>query len=93
MAGSWRSLARGLRLSPSIISLIASQCLNDPKDCLFLTLEDWLKKMYNTERYGNPSWSMLVKAMASPAGGANPALALSIAQNYPGISQKMIMVC
>ena len=84
MAGSWRRIAISLRLSPSIIKLIASQGTSEPEYCLFTALEDWLKRMYNTEKYGNPSWRMLVKAVASPTGGANPALAQAIAENHPG---------
>ena len=84
MAGSWRNIAISLRLSPSLIKLIASECGSDPKYCLLTALEDWLKRMYNTEKYGNPSWRTLVKAVASPTGGANPALAQAIAEKHSG---------
>ena len=83
MAGTWRKIARSLRLSSSTTQLISSQCTNDPEECLFNTLDRWLKGMYNTEKYGKPSWYMLVKAVANPAGGANISLAESIAQKYP----------
>lgn len=92
MAGNWRKIAIGLRLPPSIMKLITSQNLNDPELCLFTALEDWLKQLYNTKKYGNPSWRMLVKAVASLTGGANPALAKHIAEKHPGkhrmLSQK-----
>ena len=84
MAGSWRKIAISLRLSPSITELIASQGASEPKYCLFIALNNWLKRMYNTGRYGNPSWHMLVKAVASPTGGANPALAQAIAEKHSG---------
>ena len=84
MAGSWRKIAISLRLSPSIIKLIATQCTSDPEYCLFTVVEDWLKKMYNTEKYGNPSWQALVRAVASPTGGADQALAQVIAERHLG---------
>ena len=84
MAGSWHKMAIGLRLSSSIIRLIAKQCSSDPEYCLFTAVEDWLKKMYKIEKYGNPSWQALVRAVASPAGGANQALAQAIAEKHWG---------
>ena len=84
MAGHWRKIARGLRLSSATISLIVSKSNNDSEDCLFNILEIWLKRTYNTERYGNPSWRMLVKCIANPAGGADPALAEVIAKRHQG---------
>lgn len=92
LAGNWRSLARGLRLSSSLISLIASKYPSHPEDCLFTALEDWLKKIYNTERYGHPSWHMLVKAVANPAGGANTTLAEAIAQKHSG-KERILPYC
>ena len=92
MAGSWRSIAISLRISSSLIKLIASECGSEPKYCLFTALEDWLKRMYNTEKYGNPSWRMLVKAVASPTGGANPALAQAIADKHSGKYEKHRML-
>ena len=44
----------------------------------------WLKKQYNYHKYGPPSWRALVKAVANPAGGNNPAKAMKIAENHPG---------
>ena len=93
MAGSWRRVARVLRLSSVTMSLIASKFNNEPKDCLFNSLEVWLKRTYNTEKYGNPSWRMLVKCIANPAGGANPALAQVIAKRHQGKCPPPYIVC
>ena len=84
MAGNWRCLARSLRLPPTITSLIATKCAYDPNDCLFLVLREWLKRIQNVQRHGYPSWYLLVKAIANPAGGSNPALAETIAHKYSG---------
>ena len=84
MAGCWRKIAISFRLSPSLMKLIATHCSSDPEYCLFTAVEDWLKKMYNTEKYGNPSWQTLVRAVASPTSGANQALAQAIAERHLG---------
>jgi len=93
MAGKWHRVARGLRLSSSTMSLIASKSNNEPEDCLFKSLEVWLKKTYNTERYGNPSWRMLVNSIANPAGGADAALAEAIAKKHQGKCPPPYIVC
>ena len=84
LAGSWRRLARSLRLPPPLVPLIAEKNQGDPEDCLFAVLQKWLKRIHDVKRHGYPSWHSLVKAVAHPAGGANPALAESIAEKYPG---------
>ena len=84
MARSWKQMAAGLRLPPSVQSLIATEHSNNPHRCLFVAVEEWLKGVCNVQKYGHPSWRTLVQAVADPAGGANPALAHSIAAKHPG---------
>ena len=47
-------------------------------------LAEWLKKAYNTVRFGDPSWKLLVEAVAHPAGGNDCAVAEKIAKKYNG---------
>ena len=84
MAGSWKHIAAGLRLPHNLICVITKQHSNNPENCLFAVVEEWLKGIYDVQKYGHPSWCTLVQAVADPAGGANPALARSIAANHPG---------
>ena len=84
MAGSWEQLAVGLRLPPPKKSLIAIKHCNSPERCLLAVVEEWLKGDYDVEKYGHPSWRLLVRAVADPIGGANPALAHSIAAKHSG---------
>ena len=84
MAESWKWLIVGLRLPRRIESLIAKKHLNDPEACLLAVVEEWLKGVHNVQKYGHPSWRTLVQAVADPAGGADPALARSIAAKHPG---------
>ena len=51
-------------------------------DFLTQVLTHWLKKNYDTQKYGVPSWRLLCAAAASPIGGANPALAEKIASDH-----------
>ena len=76
-------LEEPLRLKPSLLSQIQKDC-SDEKDCLVKLLTEWLNKTYNTARFGDPSWQLLVAAVAHPAGGNNPALAQLIATKYNG---------
>ncbi len=45
---------------------------------------EWLKGNYNTDRFGPPTWKMLVKVVANPNGGNNNYLAKKIANQHPG---------
>ncbi len=45
---------------------------------------EWLKRNYNTTRFGCPTWKMLVKVVANPNGGNNNYLAEKIASQHPG---------
>ena len=84
VAESWGRVALGLGLPPRMKSLIAKKHSNNPEDCLLAVVEEWLKGVHNVQKYGRPSWRVLVQAVAHPAGGANPALAHSIAAKHPG---------
>ena len=55
------------------------------KDVLLL----WLHKKYNVERFGQPTWRMLVEAVDKETGGNNHDLAKKVASNHPaGINMK-----
>ena len=48
----------------------------------------WLQCRHNVERFGRPSWRILVGVVDSPAGGNNPALAMDIAERHPATGMK-----
>ena len=55
-------------------------------DCtaaLIKIITSWLRKNYNLERFGEPTWKVLVEAVANPIGGNNNALAMEIARKHP----------
>ena len=84
MAGNWVRMAVGLRLLPRIKDVIATKYSNKPEECLLAVVEEWLKGLHDVQKYGHPSWRVLVQAVAHPTGGANPKLAQSIAAKHSG---------
>ena len=83
LAGKWQNMCLSLRLRPSDEIMIAKM-YTGPIDCLRAVLTKWLRKGYNYQKHGPPTWRMLVKAVADPAGGDNVALAEVIARNHQG---------
>lgn len=48
----------------------------------------WLNQAYNTEKYGLPTWESLAKAIESPTGANNPALAKKIRAEKIKLSER-----
>ena len=83
MAHNWRGVGRALRLHPDLLNRIGADH-SDVKSRLEGVLTEWLKKAYDTTRFGQPSWQLLVAAVAHPAGGNDRALAEEIATRHSG---------
>ena len=79
----WRALGLGLRLQPSRLEQIEVERIS-PRERMTRVLTVWLRGSYNMERFGLPSWRMLLNAVAHPAAGDNPALAQEIARKHQG---------
>ena len=79
----WKYIGLALRLDPNKLKVIEKENRNNFEDCLTEALTLWLNGNYNTERFGEPSWELLVTAVAHSAGGNNPALAGEIKKNHP----------
>ena len=78
----WKHIGLALRLDPNELKVIERENRGNLEDCLTEVLTLWLKKAYNTERFGEPSWELLARAVAHPDGGNNPALAEKIAKKW-----------
>ena len=83
VAHNWRGVGRALRLHPHLLNRIEANTTN-VETRLEKTLSEWLKREYDTTRFGLPSWELLVAAVAHPAGGKNHALAGQIAGRHNG---------
>ena len=79
------ALGRSLRLRPADLRSIqaAYPSESDAEQALSDTLELWLQKKYNAERFGPPTWRMLVEAVDRKTGGNNHELAKEIVSNHP----------
>ena len=84
LAGWWSSLCLTLGLLPSDMSAIEAAHPGNPHDRLRAVVVKWLQKCYDYQRFGPPTWRMLVEAVGDPAGGNNGALAEAIAMKHPG---------
>ena len=78
----WKYIGLALRLDPSELKKIERENRDSLEDCLTEVLILWLNGNYNTERFGDPSWELLARAVADPAGGNNCALAEEIGNKY-----------
>ena len=74
-----------LGLLPSDQNTTAAAHPGSPRDCLRAVVVKWLQKGYDYQRYGPPTWRMLVEAVGDPVGGNNDALAEAIAKKHPGM--------
>ena len=75
----WKHIGLALRLDPNQVKRIKKEN-SDLEDCLTEVLTLWLQKNYNTEKFGEPSWEMLVRAVGHRSGGNDPALAGEISR-------------
>lgn len=64
LASKWLQLSAFLGLKLSITDRIRSDFPNDCLGCWSEALKEWIKGNYNTQRYGEPSWRALLKAIA-----------------------------
>ena len=82
LSANWKSIGIALRLNPNTLDSIQAGNSSEPTACLTSVVTEWLKRNYNVERFGEPTWQWLVKAVGDPAGGANMALARDIARKH-----------
>ena len=83
VAPKWKDIGLALRLDFVHLNQIQKDNRNC-QDCLTEMLDLWLKKAYNTEKFGQPSWRLLIQAIEHPAGGHSCALAEKIAKKFGG---------
>ena len=82
---SYYSLGRSLRLQSADLKAIREAYPSefDAEQALEDMLLLWLHQKYNVERFGPPTWRMLVEAVDKKSGGNNHDLAKEIASNHP----------
>ena len=84
---NWKAIGIVLGISYGRLGTIQTDNPGNSSACFLDMLACWLKRSYDVEQFGEPTWRAVVKVVAHPAGGDNRALALSIAEQHPGKSQ------
>ena len=83
VVANWKDIGTLLGIRDGQLQAIQLQG-NSPLGCLREMLVTWLRRNYNVERFGKPTWVKLVEAVNDPAGGGNPSLANEIARRHGG---------
>ena len=82
VSANWYDIGIALRLNPNILNGIQASNIGQPSACLSLVVTEWLKRNYNVQRFGEPTWKWLVDVVGDPAGGGHMALARDIARRH-----------
>ena len=77
----WKYIGLALGLDYNKLHEIEENSKNC-EECLDKSLALWLNKVYDTKRWGQPSWTKLVEAVQHTSGGNNPSLAEMIAKKH-----------
>ena len=82
VAARWKSIGTALGLKLKLLEEIQAGNSGDPLACLSWMVMTWLSRNYNVRRFGEPTWQSLTETVGHPEGGANTALAKSIAGKH-----------
>ena len=78
---NYNGIGGRLHLKSDVLSQIQRERLT-AAESMERVIVQWLNKNYNTKRFGDPTWKMLVEAVANPTGGNNRAEAKRIADAH-----------
>ena len=84
VSARWKKVGRALRLKTNVLERIQAASPKEPEECLSQAIVQWLRRNYDVETFGQPTWKWLVEVVAHPAGGNNTDLAIKIARKYQG---------
>ena len=82
VAERWKLLGAALRIRLTELDRISATHPNGPTECLRDVLNAWLRQLYDTKKFGQPTWRLLCQAVHKRIGGNNPALARKIAEEH-----------
>ena len=82
LAVNWMDVGLVLGIRHTYLTEVRSTYRESPRKCLKETLAQWLKRAYNVDRNGLPTWKKMVEVTADPIAGENPALATTLARNH-----------
>ena len=64
LSAKWEQISGFLGLSVSLIDSVKENHPRDNTSCWNDTLKHWIKQNYNTAKFGEPSWKVLLGAIA-----------------------------
>ena len=82
VATNWKPIGCLLGIDDDILTSISNDNSESADKCLIDMVTCWLQRNYDTSRHGLPTWEKLVQVIASPSGGNNTTLALTIVQQH-----------
>ena len=82
ISARYYNLGIELGLHPGKLEAVQQTYSLNVTEALTQVLLLWLRRQYDVETHGPPTWQRLREAVESPAGGDNPALAEEIAEKH-----------
>ena len=89
---NWEPIGSLLGIHGDTLTAISNDNSASADKCLIDVVTCWLQHNYDTSHHGLPTWERLVQVIASPTGGNNATLALTIAQQHNVFVQQPIHV-
>ena len=93
IAHKWQQFGGALRIHQAKLEEIKAGLGSVPRECLTKTVQEFLKKNYDWQEHGQPSWRQVVIAVGHKAGGADTELALQIANDHPMKGERFFNHC
>ena len=82
VAPNWEPIGSLLGIHGNTLTAISNNNSASADKYLIDMVTCWLQRNYDTSHHGLPTWERLVQVIASPAGGNNATLALTIARQH-----------
>lgn len=77
----WRNIGMCFGLYPKLDTIQADN--SDVTNRMGAVVEHWLKRNYNTDKFGEPTWRKLVEVVGDPIGGNDANHARELAKQHP----------
>ena len=83
LLAKWQEIGTALGLRHSVLEIIEATNSKNTRMCMQGVLVQYVRKSYNCDRFGDPSWMSMAKAVAHTAGGNSEETALAILKHHP----------
>lgn len=90
LASKWKHIGGALGIPPDVLDAIQRSAGSDQSEAISQIVTKWLAQSYNVEKFGKPSWELLIKAVAHEAGGADRGKAEKIAKEHQILMRQFV---